>query len=78
MEEVRRLCEGLVPGTTTLREADAALGGGQFPPARACSFFTGPAGQPDASDYGTAVCQLDFTFYQGDAGACAQTPSGPA
>lgn len=78
MEEIRRICEGLVPGATTLAEADVALGGGQLPLAFTCDGLTGPWGDPDACDPGAALCLLDHAFYLGDASACAQTPSGPA
>jgi len=77
MNEVRRICEGLLPGTTTLQEAAVALGGGQFDPGLVCSAFSDPRGASDVCDYGAPVCQFDFTFLQGDPSACAQTPSGP-
>ena len=77
MDRIRGICDGLEPGTTTLQDAWTALGGGQITPAVACGTYSGPAGSPDVCDYGAAAGQIDFAFYQGDAGACAPTPSGP-
>jgi hypothetical protein len=77
MNEVRRICEGFVPGTTTLGEASAALGGGQFAPGLDCGTYSDTGHASDVCAYEEPVCQLDLTFYQGDMSACAQTPSGP-
>lgn len=78
MEEVRRICEGLAPGTTTLQEAEVALRGGQFGAAWVCGSYAGPWGEPDTCDYGAQICLFDFAYYQGDPSACEQTLQGLA
>jgi hypothetical protein len=65
-----------VPGTTTLGEADVALRGRQLAPATVCPSPTDLMDEPDVCDYDEPACQLDFAFYQGDPGACVQTPQG--